>query len=82
MKRTNLIFQRGVAPLHLACRHGHVQVARLLVDHGADPNLLSKAGLTPFHLAARHGHEAVVELLLDKGGLYSVVKVAALVCTG
>ena len=61
------ILQRGVAPLHLASRHGHAQVVRMLIDHGADPNLLSKAGLTPFHLAARYGHEAVVEILLDKG---------------
>jgi len=45
-----------------------LQVVRLLLDHGADPNLVSKGGgLTPFHLASRYGHEAVVEVLLDKG---------------
>ena len=57
----------GVGPLHLASRHGHTHLVRLLLDHGADVNLPSRGGVGPLHLAARFGHSATVELLLDKG---------------
>lgn len=63
--------QRGVTPLHLACRHGHTQVVRLLIDHGGDVNLPSRGGVCSLHLAARCGHSNVVELLLDKGDFYA-----------
>ena len=63
-------WQRGVTPLHLACRHGHTQVVRLLVDHGGDVNLPSRGGVCSLHLAARCGHSHVVELLLDKGDFH------------
>jgi ankyrin repeat protein len=62
-----LFLQRGVAPLHLASRHGHAHLVRLLLDHGADINLPSKGGVSALHLASRCGHSAIVELLLDKG---------------
>lgn len=42
-------------------------VARLLLDSGADPNLPDLAGLFPIHKAAMHGHTDVVELLLAAG---------------
>jgi ankyrin repeat protein len=32
----------GFQPLPLACFYGHVEAARLLLDHGADPNTLSR----------------------------------------
>jgi uncharacterized protein len=32
----------GFHPLGLACFFGHVDAARLLLEHGADPNLLSR----------------------------------------
>ena len=32
----------GFQPLGLACFFGHVEAARLLLDHGADPNTLSR----------------------------------------
>ena len=34
----------GVGPLHLASRHGHTHLVRLLLDHGADVNLPSRGG--------------------------------------
>lgn len=38
---------RGNTPLFGAARVGHVQNARLLIEHGADPNARNRAGLTP-----------------------------------
>lgn len=57
-----------VAPLHLAARHGHDDVAHVLLDAGAPPNPGTEDGLpTPLHLAAGGGHVAVVRTLLAHG---------------
>lgn len=51
-------------PLHLVTDHN---IAKLLLDHGADVNDLSDLGETPFHVAARNGRLDVAKLLLDHG---------------
>lgn len=56
----------GATPLHRAARAGSRQVARVLLQAGADANA-SQAGLSPLHIAARAGHWAVAELLLAAG---------------
>lgn len=59
----------GRTALDLAAYRGHAEVARLLVEAGAD--LQQPAGeygeLTPLCLAAMHGHTAVAAVLLDAG---------------
>ncbi|KAF2186029.1 ankyrin, partial [Zopfia rhizophila CBS 207.26] len=37
----------GKAPFHLAAQNGHVKVAQLLLENGAEVNLASKEGRTP-----------------------------------
>ena len=49
-------------PLHAACLHGHASVARLLLDHGADPKIGPRSALG-YALLADHEHIAL--LLLD-----------------
>ena len=55
-------------PLHWAAAKGHVQVAKLLIEFGAE---LEKRGgkflLTPLHMAAGEGHLNTSLLLLDAG---------------
>jgi ankyrin repeat protein len=41
-ERANAYGDDGFQPLGLACFFGHVEAARLLLDHGADPNTLSR----------------------------------------
>src|SRR6266550_796908 len=57
--------------LALASQHGHVDVVRLLLDAGEDPNRYNPKGnhghSTPLHQAVWAGHDAVVQLLVERG---------------
>jgi ankyrin repeat protein len=57
---------RYEAPLHAASRNGHLDAARLLLDHGADVNL-SKGGRIPLRRAYEGRHLEVMRLLLEHG---------------
>ncbi len=62
--------QRHIA-LALAAQHGHIEVVRMLLDAGEDPNRLNPQGYhghsTPLHQAALAAHEPVVHLLVQRG---------------
>ena len=55
-------------PLNSAAAGRHADVARLLLDAGADPNARQSGGWTPLHSAAHNGDVESVKLLLDRGG--------------
>jgi len=61
------VVKNGKAPLHLASELGRVEIARLLLDHGADVNNRRGAAQMPLHFAAMHGHVEIVRLLIDRG---------------
>lgn len=50
------------SPLMMAALKGHLELAKKLIDRGADVN---KTGWTPLHYAATGGHLAIIELLLE-----------------
>ena len=50
-----------------ACRHGHIEAARLLLEHGADTELCDEKRCTPLWEAVHHGHSDTVELLVGAG---------------
>jgi ankyrin repeat protein len=63
----DLGFDDNSTPLHLASGRGYVDVARILLEHGADATHQDELGLTPLHRASQHGHLEVVHLLLEHG---------------
>jgi ankyrin repeat protein len=59
----------GRTALHLAARFGHMEVARLLLGHGADPNAISldEERVTPLYIAVVARHRDTASLLLALG---------------
>jgi ankyrin repeat protein len=52
---------------YIACRNGHTEVARFLLERGADLNFRGFFGATALHWAAINGHRETVEFLLARG---------------
>ena len=58
---------QGTTAVHEAALHGHVDVLRWLIHHGADVKAERYDGITALHLAASEGHVEVVSLLIRNG---------------
>jgi cytochrome c2 len=54
-------------PLHQAAKFGHVDVVRILIEAGIDPNLTDADVGTPLHLAVRYRRNAVAHFLKSQG---------------
>ncbi|MGJ5816047.1 ankyrin repeat domain-containing protein [Paludibaculum fermentans] len=58
----------GSTPLGWACRWGRLEVARILLEHGADPiEPEAEAWARPRAWAEKMGHAGIVKLLVDRG---------------
>lgn len=55
----------GCTPLHWASSKGHTEIARDLLEHGANATAQYKDGCTPLHLASYCGHAGIVHVLLE-----------------
>ncbi len=53
--------------LHLAAEEGHLKIAKLLIENGADVNAKHSLGGTPLHLAASRDHLKIAKLLIENG---------------
>ena len=66
---------RGI-PLERAAGKGHLEMAQLLLEHGADPNGPSEGGGTPMSSAYRRRDQRMLDLLSRHGGVVSAVTAA------
>ena len=69
----------GRTPLHRVSQGGQLvmvesslEIARLLVNSGANVNVTDNEGSTPLHAAARSGYRDIAELLLESGASLDV----------
>ncbi|PYT12945.1 MAG: hypothetical protein DMG59_21905 [Acidobacteria bacterium] len=61
----------GQTTLHLAAGKGHLELARILLEHGADVNAAAKSSngpLTPLAIALRQKQASMAEFLKERGG--------------
>ena len=60
----------GLTTLHVAAMRGHIELAKLLLDRGADVNEPSrqKNGMTPLAMAVRAKQEKMQQFLKERGG--------------
>jgi ankyrin repeat protein len=55
----------GYAPLHQAVLNNNVEIAKGLLEHGADVDAKTLLGFTSLHYAARNDNPSIVHLLLQ-----------------
>ena len=66
--------QDRTTPLYQACLGGHFEIAKALLEAGADGAAgVGRLRSTPLHLACRRGHTALIEPLLAAGGTLSAL---------
>ncbi|PHH71178.1 hypothetical protein CDD82_6707 [Ophiocordyceps australis] len=63
----NMTNEKGDSLLMLAAYHGHADVVKLLIQHGADTNRLNDRGQSPLAGAVFKKEDAVIETLLEGG---------------
>lgn len=74
----DLTNQYGQTALYIATWRGHAKVARLLLEHGANPDGLANGGTSPSDAAAKSGFDDIVDLLRQYGGTRSLGEVDCL----
>ncbi|XP_045765386.1 uncharacterized protein LOC123867424 [Maniola jurtina] len=57
----------GFTPLHVASAKGHVRIARLLLQYGANVSAAAQGGIRPLHEACENCHVEIIRLLLSYG---------------
>ena len=57
----------GSTPLLFACQNGHIDVAKILLQYGANIRAASYNGATALHYATQSGNINVIEMVLKEG---------------
>lgn len=66
-KESKLFSEDEDTPLHLAAKHSLIDMADLLIAHGAEVNATNRRLQTPLHWAVYKNHFELVALLLQHG---------------
>ena len=63
-----ILASKATAPaLYIASKNGQVEVAKSILERGAQINLKTNDGTSALHIASQNGHVDVAKLLLEKG---------------
>lgn len=54
------------SPLYAACKAGHAEIVKLLLDNKADMNIDNEKGASVLFVACREGHQNVVDILIKR----------------
>ncbi|BCZ82462.1 hypothetical protein PTKU64_61370 [Paraburkholderia terrae] len=57
----------GDTALLTACKKGDAEIARVMIDHGANVKHANASGVTPLMAAAYGGYDGIAALLLARG---------------
>lgn len=55
-----------------AARHGHLDICKLLIEHGANTNPQNPNNFTPLHAAAWNGNAEIIKILIAHGAQIDV----------
>lgn len=62
----------GVSAAHWAARNGHLEMLKIMLEKGVDPNITqdqpAESGNTLLHIACIYGHGEIVKFLEEHGG--------------
>ncbi len=61
------MYGRGMRLLYVAAQHNYLDIARLLIEQGADVEAKDNTGTTALHNAAEYGSIDVARLLVENG---------------
>lgn len=64
----------GNTPLITACRRGHLEIVKKLIDKGADLTITNDFNGTALEVASFGGHYEVVKFLIEKGAQVTIGK--------
>ena len=65
--QANFGINAGRTALHMCASYNHPEIARMLIDAGADVNIQDENGLTPLHWCARFDRPEILGVLIDAG---------------
>ena len=60
-------FERKETPLHISSRLGHLEIVRVLLEHGADSEARDKNDWSPLERASTRGYVEIVHVLIEYG---------------
>ena len=56
---------KGYTSLFVAAQNGHIEIVKLLIDYGGDPDIAQHNSLTPFWIACYRGYDEIVQYFVD-----------------
>ncbi len=70
---TNIADSSGWTALHHACKNGHEDSIKTLIDMGANISSKSSLGLTPLHIACLNNNYHVISYLIERNANIEVL---------